>query len=1364
MMPPYGNTQQSPRSLRDDFTDASLQEPPRGRGLACLLPVISPVLKGITRAGEGIEEQKRKEVLVGASGLLVLLLVASSVSDFESLTGTWLALSVAGGMYGFVLLWLLTFWIVLRCTRRLSRLGSESWIVPVIIAIFFIDIVRGCQGDGGDWWLLTLVPDFLVVSGARPTALGLICGLCSAFAVFRSYLSARRGNDFCTSMHLASGSLASDEIMSSWAVSSSYLVSWFAVGGTHLWVLLLLRWRAEEDRNRGKTAVKLVDMVCKALGRFDLSTAERHLSSIRAVCAHDDVCAKTRSPCIRQSLRQILSCLRRFRPYLPDALLEGEVVQTDETEASDGTPVLQCRCVAVLCVRRSTAGRFDVTGSAMSGGSLVGRSPISPGLGMPRPASLNQTAPQLGGLLPLTISTGSHAHSGSGSGNAVPPSGAGPVTSIHSGSGPGSGVAGAVQASGIAQHPSTTPPGPPAGYVHGFAPTPTKRRAYTRDTRDDGDVSPIGFVHHPYGSMHSVLEDRWATAGATDKELPRWLTRVADTIRSNRGTVHSFNAGEVVATFGAVAATTAAAAQACGCALTLTRTKLRDGATNHCGVAFGEALVGTLQAGSADDARRTFQVMGPVVDTARELAGLAEETEAAALCCPRSRAQASGAVTFQLVDDGLFEIVAEHTEATTLRQQLGELGKLPEDRFIPMKELDTQEWMEIGRGSCGKVYRAHYTALQDAVAIKELAQGRIGGLPQLRKRVAFVREIMALNKLRVNQIVNFYGWTEGQRGEVYMITEYCAGGGLRDIISEFTLRPAQRGRIALEMGLSVAQALSYIHGRGLVHLDVAARNILLNTAGQYKLSDVGLITREGSPATTISYPWSPPEAVRTPSSERKASWTHDSWAFGMLLYEVLEGQGPYWHLAVEHPSPKAWIDAVVDAVSKMEHPVDPRAVTSQPRCASARLLWSGLVKNCWAAEPTRRPTMASIVRTIVHIKSDPTVLPELAAAELPARRDSATERSHLIPFPGVRMDDEHEQEEEKHREEEVDAGQKLGFLRALSEGGFYEGSQADQTSFHLSSPMQFTGRRSPGAFQASQENQGRPATERQRSGIGADAVVINHKDAHETIPDGLGTPLHAAGLNSLGTVQLPVALQLPRSAGRLSPPESRDHTGTDSVIRSGINTSRDRSMVSKRARPLPGLRPVPSQDGDHSTVSPATFASPQVPEQTRIRASSHSGTQQQGWRWTASGSPELLSLKQSSTRHMEVSMEAQTERHLITPKVSSTRTPLCVVPLGNSSMLVNPYSRENPSAPRHGDGATADDLISPNHRIPGVTSLLDLRALARSARTLNVPTADGETVDSVTDGSMSRSGSHPNLVGISGARRVSYDLPPSTHS
>ena len=74
-------------------------------------------------------------------------------------------------------------------------------------------------------------------------------------------------------------------------------------------------------------------------------------------------------------------------------------------------------------------------------------------------------------------------------------------------------------------------------------------------------------------------------------------------------------------------------------------------------------------------------------------------------------------------------------------------------------------------------------------------------------------------------------------GYHYFVMECVEGKTLYDDLS--------RGKVfseheALEIITQVARGLAHAHSKGLIHRDVKPKNIMINTAGEVKLADLGL--------------------------------------------------------------------------------------------------------------------------------------------------------------------------------------------------------------------------------------------------------------------------------------------------------------------------------------------------------------------------------------------------------------------------------------------------------------------------------------------------------------------------------------------
>jgi hypothetical protein len=197
---------------------------------------------------------------------------------------------------------------------------------------------------------------------------------------------------------------------------------------------------------------------------------------------------------------------------------------------------------------------------------------------------------------------------------------------------------------------------------------------------------------------------------------------------------------------------------------------------------------------------------------------------------------------------------------------------------------------ELGRGSMGRVYRAHDELLGRDVAIKILAHAAEGGA-DAEFRGALGREARAAARLVHPGIATLFDVGE-QDGHAFLVMELAEGRSLREVLGvEGALAPAR----AVEIAIKVADALSYAHGEGLVHCDVKPLNIVVADDGRAKLVDFGVAcaaTTTGAFSRDELYgslPYLAPEQVL---GERPDART-DVYALGAVLYEMLAGRPPF---------------------------------------------------------------------------------------------------------------------------------------------------------------------------------------------------------------------------------------------------------------------------------------------------------------------------------------------------------------------------------------------------------------------------------------------------------------------------------------
>ena len=143
----------------------------------------------------------------------------------------------------------------------------------------------------------------------------------------------------------------------------------------------------------------------------------------------------------------------------------------------------------------------------------------------------------------------------------------------------------------------------------------------------------------------------------------------------------------------------------------------------------------------------------------------------------------------------------------------------------------------VASGSTAVVWKARDTALGRDVALKEVP----GSQPELVARMR--EEAGVLASLDDEHVVEVYGFVE-EGGSAYLVEQWIDGATLAAMIAAGS-RPTAPQAMGVVRGALLG--LDHAHGRGVVHGDVSASNILVDTDGVSRLIDFGRGGR-GTPA------------------------------------------------------------------------------------------------------------------------------------------------------------------------------------------------------------------------------------------------------------------------------------------------------------------------------------------------------------------------------------------------------------------------------------------------------------------------------------------------------------------------------------
>ena len=190
----------------------------------------------------------------------------------------------------------------------------------------------------------------------------------------------------------------------------------------------------------------------------------------------------------------------------------------------------------------------------------------------------------------------------------------------------------------------------------------------------------------------------------------------------------------------------------------------------------------------------------------------------------------------------------------------------------------------LGKGTFGQVRLAMHKPTKQVRSIKILKKSEVDV-------TSLVNEITILSKLSHPSIMQIYEIYEDNTN-VYIISEYCKGGELFDVISQKGSFTEKEASIIMKQLMS---AICYSHQNGIVHRDLKPENILMDNDSDdltIKLIDWGcaktLKKKEKlHEADGTSY-YIAPEVLRGEYDEKC-----DIWACGVIFYILLCGYPPF---------------------------------------------------------------------------------------------------------------------------------------------------------------------------------------------------------------------------------------------------------------------------------------------------------------------------------------------------------------------------------------------------------------------------------------------------------------------------------------
>ncbi|CAD8133096.1 unnamed protein product [Paramecium pentaurelia] len=193
----------------------------------------------------------------------------------------------------------------------------------------------------------------------------------------------------------------------------------------------------------------------------------------------------------------------------------------------------------------------------------------------------------------------------------------------------------------------------------------------------------------------------------------------------------------------------------------------------------------------------------------------------------------------------------------------------------------------LGEGAFGKVYRGNKLTTNQEVAIKKIDSSMINKDQYLIDALNF--EIQIMKQLDHPNIVKFIDKFNTDRS-IYIVTEYCADGDLRNIMKGRRIPESEVNQIFCQL----ASGFKELVKANIIHRDLKPANIM-NHRGVVKIADFGfakivdnfsgelLRTCVGSPL------YMAPQILK----KEKYTTKSDIWSLGVIYYEMIYGMAPW---------------------------------------------------------------------------------------------------------------------------------------------------------------------------------------------------------------------------------------------------------------------------------------------------------------------------------------------------------------------------------------------------------------------------------------------------------------------------------------
>ncbi|KAI4978028.1 serine/threonine-protein kinase BLUS1-like isoform X2 [Hordeum vulgare subsp. vulgare] len=324
---------------------------------------------------------------------------------------------------------------------------------------------------------------------------------------------------------------------------------------------------------------------------------------------------------------------------------------------------------------------------------------------------------------------------------------------------------------------------------------------------------------------------------------------------------------------------------------------------------------------------------------------------------------------------------------------------------FPIRAEDYELMEPIGDGATAVVRRARCLPLGGEVVAVKIMNLALRSEADVNNASEEVKTMILTD--HPNLLSAYCSFTQDEN--LWIVMPYMAGGSCFHLMKSSFPKGFEEERFIAFVLRETLRGLEYLHGKGHIHRDVKAGNILLDQHKGVKLADFGIsasvydsmINRNGKRHTLVGTPcWMAPEVMEQKEYDFKA----DIWSFGITALELANGHAPF----SSQPPAKVFLMTLQHAPPSLHNTKDKKFSTSFKRMIGA----------CLIKDPSKRPTARMLLELPFfkkvksednHVKCMLNKVPSLVARVQTIKENEAKLQAEKKPHDKIKEKTSHDE-------------------------------------------------------------------------------------------------------------------------------------------------------------------------------------------------------------------------------------------------------------------------------------------------------------------------------------------------------------------